>query len=141
MYRRDFLAFGGFVGFGLPTFLPTETKQLVKVYECTFLKSFDQQPDKLIRFLTENWFAMDKIAVEQGLIVNYSLFESPDDAEGWNVLVLVGYPSQTGYQAITQEFEKIRHKHQKVLIDGKDLKDLGKIVGSRKIYPRVRSDA
>ncbi len=141
MNRRNFLTFSGLIGLALPAVFLTRAsaKTQIKVYEYTFLKSLDSKPDSLIRFIVANWFAMDKIAVKKGLMVEYSMFETPDEADSWNVAVAVGYPTENGYQAIAEEFEKIRQKHQKVLIDGKDLKELGKVVGSRKFYPRATS--
>lgn len=67
---------------------------------------------------------------------SYQVFESPAEDDSWNVVVAVGYPTAKGYEAIAEKFEEIRKKHRKVLIGGKDLKELGKIVGSRKFYPR-----
>jgi hypothetical protein len=141
MNRRNFLTISGLIGVAFPALFLTSAsaKTRIKVYEYTFLKSLDPKPDNLIRFIVVNWFAMDKIAVKKGLMVEYSVFEAPDESDSWNVAVAVGYPTENGYQAITDEFEKIRQKHQKVLIDGKDLKELGKVVGSRKFYPRATS--
>lgn len=141
MNRRNFLTIGGFFGLTLPALFSTNAaaKTKVEVYEYTFLQSFAEKPDDLIRFIVANWFAMDKIAVKKGLMVDYAVFETPDESATWNAATAIGYPTANGYQDIAAEFEKIRLKHKKVLIDGKDLKDLGKIVGSRKFYPRTAS--
>lgn len=139
--RRDFVSAAALTLFGLSTVgnAGALKKTSTKVFECTFLKSVDANPERLVKFLVANWFAMDKIAVEKGLMTEYHLFESSNAQDSWNIVVAVGYPTERGYEAITAEFEKIRKAHKKVLIDGLDLKDLGKIVESRKLFSRASS--
>lgn len=133
------------VWLGIPYFAafaqqtPTSQKA-VKVYEYTFLKSLDPKPDKAIEYITKNWFAQDKIAAEQGLLLEYHVFEAEaDEKADWNIVVAVGYPTERGYEAIVEEFGKIRQQHKKILVDGKELKDLATIVGSRKLFPKSQS--
>jgi hypothetical protein len=38
-----------------------------------------------------------------------------------------------------EQFNTIRQQHKKVLVDGKEFKDLAKIVGSRKMFPKYQS--
>lgn len=142
MKRRNFLTLTGAAGLGLSAVFADKTsaKTRAKVYEYTFLKSVDAKPDALLKFIAENWFAMDKIAVKKGLMVSYSMFEVSGNAGDWNVVVAVGYSTEKGYEAIAAEFEKIRQQHKKVLIEGKDLRELGKIVGSQKFFPRTSSE-
>jgi len=102
--------------------------------EYTFLKSLPGEREALKKFIIANWFRMDAIAVEKGLMSSYEVLDSGDDAEPWNVAVAVTYMNRAGYEGIATEFEKIRRDHKLVLIDGKGLKDLGKIVTSRKLY-------
>lgn len=102
--------------------------------EYTFIKSNPGEREALKKFIVANWFKMDAIAAERGLMSAYEVLDSGDDAEPWNVVVAVTYKSRAGYEGIATEFEKIRRDHKKVLIDGKDFKDLGKIVMSRKLY-------
>lgn len=102
--------------------------------EYTFLKSTPGEREALKKFIVANWFKMDAIAAERGLMSAYEVLDSGDDAEPWNVVVAVTYMNRAGYEGIAPEFEKIRRDHKKVLIDGKDFKDLGKIVMSRKLY-------
>ncbi|MBC7922409.1 MAG: hypothetical protein H7Z75_15120 [Ferruginibacter sp.] len=116
----------------------TGFKSVIAVWEYTYLKSFDGQHEQLLRFIEKNWFAMDSIASRQGLMVDYELFETGEKETGdWNVVVAVAYPSRNGYEAIEEKFESIRRGHVKVLIEGKDLAQLGRIVLSQKLYPRT----
>lgn len=112
----------------------------VQVYEYTFIKSHDAKPEKAIEYIVKNWFAMDKLAAEKGLLVEYNVFEANADAKAeWNIVVAVGYPTERGYEAIAEEFTAIRQQHKKILVDGKDFKDLATIVGSRKMFPKFQS--
>lgn len=104
--------------------------------EMTFLKAQPGKRAQLVAFLRANWLAMDARAVSAGLMESYELFEAEDDADPWNVAVMVVYRTPAGYAGVAEEFEKIRQAHQPVLIDGLALRDLGKIVSSRKMFPR-----
>lgn len=92
MDRRAFLLSTGAAGVAVITAdgQVRATSVHVRVYEYTFLKSVDAKPDALLEFIVKNWFAIDKIAVEKGIIVNYQLYEAKDQ-EDWNVAVAVGY--------------------------------------------------
>lgn len=142
MDRRHFISVGGLLCAGFPllggaTFsAEAATKAAVKVYEYTFIKSIDPKPDDVIKSIIVNWFAIDEIAVKQGLMSNYAVFEVPTETEPWNVVVAVGYPTEKGYEDIVQEFEKIRSRHKSVLINDKACRELGRVVGSRKFFPR-----
>lgn len=115
-------------------------KATVKVYEYTFIKSLEAKPDKAIEYIVKNWFALDKIAAEQGLLLEYNVFEADaEEKEEWNIVVAVGYPTEQGSDAIMEQFNTIRQQHKKVLVDGKEFKDLAKIVGSRKMFPKYQS--
>ncbi len=102
------------------------------VEEWTFLKSLDPDPAKLIAFIEANWFAMDRIAVAEGLFNSYALYRAEDEGD-WNLAVVVGYPDAAGSAAILDRFNAIRAAHKPVLIDGKRLADLGRITGNRKV--------
>ncbi len=120
---------------------PQPPQKSVKVYEYTFIKSLESKPDKAIEYIVKNWFALDKIAAEQGLLLEYNVFEAgADEKAEWNIVVSVGYPTERGYEAIVEEFGKIRQQHKKVLVDGKEFKDLATIVGSRKMFPKYQSN-
>jgi hypothetical protein len=102
------------------------------VEEWTFLTSHDPDPAKLIAFIEANWFAMDRIAVAQGLFNSYALYRAEGDGD-WNLAVIVGYPDAAGSAAILDRFNAIRAAHMTVLIDGKGLAELGRITGNRRV--------
>jgi hypothetical protein len=103
--------------------------------ELTFLKATDGDTESLCRFITQNWFEMDKIAVEKGLMTEYRLLRSTGTDPDWDVLVVVGYPNVDGYSGIALEFEAIRAAHTTVSVNGKTLRQLGAIVSSRRLLP------
>ncbi|MGN6151092.1 MAG: hypothetical protein ACTHOH_03665 [Lysobacteraceae bacterium] len=106
--------------------------------ELTFLKSRPGERDDLIRFIEANWFAMDRIAVAQGLMRDYRLLEASDDAGDWDVVVEVTYRDERGYAGVTEAFERIRAAHRTVTVDGQDrLAAFGKIVASRRTLTRA----
>jgi predicted nucleotide-binding protein len=110
--------------------------------ELTFLKSNSGARDKLKQFIVNNWFAMDEIAVKQGLMSAYTILDTGDDAGDWNLIVKVAYPNEKGYDGIQEEFNKIRQAHKTVLVEGKGLRDLGRIISSKKMFedlPTTRS--
>jgi hypothetical protein len=115
---------------------PSTTSQEVAApaIEYTFIQSFPGKREQLKRFILLNWFAMDAKAVEQGLMERYQLLESTDDNAPWDIVVAVTYKTPQGYSAIAQVFERIRAAHAKQLVDGLDFKELGKVVGSRKLH-------
>jgi hypothetical protein len=104
----------------------------VVAVEYTFLKSHPGQRDALSRFIVANWFAMDDGAIARGQIRSYQLLDD-EKGEDWDVVVAVTYHNRSGYEGIAGEFEKIRQAHRTVLVDGKTLRDLGRIVSSRKL--------
>ncbi|MFZ4689496.1 MAG: hypothetical protein ACOYLS_09675 [Polymorphobacter sp.] len=106
------------------------------VEEWTFLRSIDPDPAALIAFIEANWFAMDRIAVARGLFSHFVLYRADDADADWNVVVVVGYPDPRGYDGVREAFEAIRAAHRTVLIDGRDLKALGRITGSRRVVRR-----
>lgn len=125
--RRDTLALGLLLPAGSASAAATGRTRL---YELTYLQSLDPNPAALIRFIEQNWFAMDAEAVRQGLMTSYSLLRGEDPQ--WNLVCAVGYPDPAGYAGIDAQFEAIRKAHRTVLVDGKGLKELGRITGNRK---------
>ncbi|MFM7853190.1 MAG: hypothetical protein ACKO96_15020, partial [Flammeovirgaceae bacterium] len=115
----------------LTTALHSQPKEVVsgKAWTFTYLKSTDGQKQNLKKFIQRNWFIYDSIAVKQGLLQSYKILENPESKE-WDYVVVVVYNSARGYEGIQEPFEKIRSSYKKVLIDGKDLSALGKIVKS-----------
>lgn len=117
--------------------LPAPAKKPV-VWEYTYLKSLPGQHERLVRFIRQNWFAMDSIAIRQELMTHYQLLDAGADAAGeWNLVVAVGYPQKKGYAAIQEAFETIRRGHIKQLVDGLDLPRLGRIIRSQTYADRT----
>jgi hypothetical protein len=100
----------------------------------TFLKSLPGERDRLRQFIVRNWFAMDAVARERGLMSAYTVLDTATDEGDWNLVVVVTYPDTRGYEGIAAEFETIRRAHQTVLIDGKGLRELGAVVGSKRTF-------
>jgi hypothetical protein len=107
--------------------LPTTTNG--KAWTFTYLKALQGERENLKKFIQQNWFVMDSIANRQGLIDSYKLLESVGNDE-YDFSVVVVYHSPLGYDAIKESFEKIRMSVPVILVDGKGLKALGKIVKS-----------
>jgi hypothetical protein len=114
--------------------VPASRAPKTVVYECTFLRAQPEKRDRLKRFIRANWFAMDLIAQQQGLVNSFQLLEprqqegNSNEAREWDLLVKVGYPTPGGYSDIAEAFEVIRRAHTTVLIDGLDFRALGQIV-------------
>lgn len=109
--------------------------------QLTYLKAHAGERARLRRFIVLNWFAMDKIAKERGLLERYRVVETGRDDGQWNVLVMVTYTNDRGYEGIKTQFEQIRQAHQTVLVDGKALADLGRIVESVTTYEELGDQA
>jgi hypothetical protein len=106
--------------------------------ELTFLKANPGERGNLVRFIERNWFEMDRIAVEQGLMRDYRLLDTGDEGGAWNVLVEVTYSDARGYEGVREAFERIRNAHRPVAVDGRErLRDFGTIVESRRTYTRA----
>lgn len=116
------------------TAAPAAPRQERVAVELTFLKALPGERERLVRFIELNWFEMDRIAVEQGLMREYRVLDTGEDEGDWNVLVEVVYRDERGYAGIVEAFERIRAAHPTVLVDGKSLPALGKIVSSRRTY-------
>jgi hypothetical protein len=106
----------------------------VAVEEWTFLKANAADPAALLRFLEANWLAMDRIAVARGLFAHARLHRAdPTDGTSWDVVMVVGYTTPAGYEAVRAAFEAIRAAHRPVQPDGLALAALGRIVESRRV--------
>ena len=106
----------------------------VRSIEMTFLKSLDPDPARLARFIRLNWLAMDEVAKQRGLMTDYRMLVARGDGD-WNVLVMVSYPTERGFEAIREPWAEIVRAHSVVPIDGKNLRELGRIVASRRVFP------
>lgn len=105
----------------------------LRAVELTFLKSNPGEREQLKNFIVLNWFAMDKIAKEQGLMSAFTVMDTGTHDGPWNVLVSVTYTDEKGYEGVADAFEKIRRSHTTVRVDGKALRDLGSIVDSKRL--------
>ena len=98
------------------------------------MKSNPGEREQLKSFIVLNWFAMDKVAKEQGLMSAFTVMDTGTDEGPWNVLVSVTYMNEKGYEGITEAFERIRRAHTTVRVGGKTLRDLGAIVDSKRVF-------
>jgi hypothetical protein len=105
-----------------------------RAVELTFLKSNPGEREQLKSFIVLNWFAMDRIAKEQGLMSAFTVMDTGTDEGPWNVLVSVTYMNEKGYEGIAEAFEKIRRAHTTVRVGGKALRELGSIVESKRVF-------
>lgn len=82
--------------------------------------------------LVKNWFAMDSIAVKQGLINDYELIENlnTESDVSWDYIVAVEYFTKNTYADITEAFEKIRASHKTIKINGLTFPEVAKVVKS-----------
>ncbi|MFN7219581.1 MAG: hypothetical protein ACK5UX_02950, partial [Burkholderiales bacterium] len=115
---------------------PAASQAAVRAVEFTYLKSQPGERDNLRQAIVANWLAMDAIAVQQGLMVDYKVFDAGNDDGEWNIKVMVVYPDARGYDGVREAFEKIRAAHKPVLINGKSVRDLGRVVRSQRVMER-----
>ncbi len=111
------------------------------VVERTRLKANPGEREALGRFIVANWFAMDEVAVRRGLFTSYRLLENPETDGDWDWVVEVGYPNPDGYSnpEVQAQFQTIREQHETVLIDGKSLRELGRVIGTERLTLRAGS--
>ncbi len=109
--------------------------------EWTFLKAKPGKREALRDFIIRNWFAMDELAVREGLMRSYRLLDSKTDDGPWDLAVEVEYFDERGYEGIKPRFDAIRAEHVVRPVDGQLLPDLGSVVGSRRLFPVVSRDA
>jgi hypothetical protein len=107
-----------------------------RVVTMTYLKSAPGKLGQLERYVRANWFAMDKVAVERGLFLNYMWLDTGTDEGPWNAIVMVTYRDAQGFAGIERDWSEIKAAHREVLIDGKTQADLGRVVESREFFER-----
>ncbi len=100
----------------------------------TYLKAKPGLRSELKDFVLQNWIAQDAKAVEQGLFKTYQLLENGSADTTYDFIVAVAYFDTTAYAGVAVAFEVIRKAHRKVLIGGKDFRDLGLVVRSQRLY-------
>jgi hypothetical protein len=130
--RRETFAGAGVVALAAT---PARAEQLQEadhtvLIEQTYLKAYDGLKDDLRTFIERNWFVMDQKGVEQGIFTSFWLMEDVDENASWDFVMAVGYPQLEGYENSDAKlkFDAIRKAHVPVPVNGKLLKDLGKIV-------------
>lgn len=140
------MSFSRLLAVALFTALPTlvyatpeaASAAVTAVVERTYLKANPGDRERLAKFIVANWFEMDRIGLNEGLFTSYRLYENPESDADWDLVVAVGYATPLGFgdPKIGSRFEQIRAAHKTVLIDGKRLAELGKIVRIERAKPR-----
>lgn len=102
----------------------------------TYLRSQPGKLPELERFVRANWFAMDAIAVQQGLLVAYEWLDTGDDSSPWNALVIVTYADDKGFDGIAQRWAPIKAAHVEIRPDGMGMKDLGRVLETKTLFER-----
>ncbi len=131
--RRDALALvgaGSALALSKPVIAVPGSPATTVLIEETFLKANEGLRQDLTSFITKNWFVMDEEGVKQGIFTSYWLMEDIDENAEWDLVMAVGYPQAGGYEepATKTKFNAIRAAHNEILINGKRLKELGRIV-------------
>lgn len=105
------------------------------VVEQTYLKAAPGQTEQLRRFVEANWFALDALAVKEGIFTGYRLLGPTEPSPDWDFLVAVGYPQASGFDdpATQRKWAAIKLGRKDIPIDGKTLKDLGRIVRTERL--------
>jgi hypothetical protein len=108
----------------------------VRTVTVTYLQSQPGKLPQLERFVRANWFAMDEIAVQQGLFVSYEWLDTGDDSSPWNALVIVTYGDDKGFEGIADRWAPIKAAHKEVRPDGLEMKDLGRVLETKSLSER-----
>ena len=103
----------------------------------TLLKATEGRREALGWFITLNWLAMDRVAIDAGLFTHATLYEVVGDPD-CDFVVEVGYIDPAGYDAVADRFAGIRSAHATVLVEGRGLAELGRITGNRSYKPLAR---
>lgn len=133
-FFRTALIFAVFTVSALNVSVAAVPEPAKRVVDLTFLKSNPGHRQQLRTFIVANWFAMDKVARDQGLIASFTILDSGTDEGPWNLVVSTTYLDERGYYGVADAFEKIRVAHKTVLVDGKKLGELGVIVDSKSLF-------
>ena len=108
-----------------------------RVITITYLKSEPGQLAALERYVRANWFAMDAIAVQQGLLLDYKWLDKGADDGAWNAAVVVTYRDEKGFGGISDRWAAIKSAHREVLPDGRGMKELGRVVETHELFEDV----
>ena len=102
-----------------------------------FLKAAPGRLAHLERYVRANWFAMDAIAVRQGLFVSYKWLDTGRDDGPWNALVIVTYNDDKGFAGIEERWNSIEPTHKEVRPDGLAFEDVGRVVEGQDLLERA----
>jgi Putative lumazine-binding len=108
-----------------------------RIVTLTFLQSQPGRLAQLERFVRANWFAMDEVAVKQGLFVSYEWLDTGSDEGPWNAIVTVTYVNDCGFEGIQQRWASIRAAHQEQRPDGLGMKELGRVLETKSLFERA----
>lgn len=106
----------------------------------TFVKALPDRRVQLRRYLEQNWLVMDRRGIEAGIFTHATLFDFASvsgsaSADSADFVMAVGYLTPGGYRDVEAQFQEIRRQHKVTLIDGLDLKDLGRVTGEQQLRP------
>jgi hypothetical protein len=102
----------------------------------TYLKANPGDREHLAGFLEANWLAMDAQAVEAGLFRGYRMLVNEQADGEWDVVVEVTYNDACGYACVADAFEAIRARHVEQRVDGRDLRELGRVLRTETVRAR-----
>lgn len=101
------------------------------VWQFTYLKALPGRVADLERFLDANWFAMDRRAVAAGHLVDFQLLRGTPADSSWDLLEITVFRDSLQHAQADSVYRTIyRPAHARVLIDGRGLPELGRIVRS-----------
>jgi hypothetical protein len=130
------IAFVSLLGLVTPGHAAEADSTPARAVTVTYLQSKPGKLRELERFVRANWFAMDEIAVQQGLFVSYEWLDTGDDSSPWNALVIVTYGDEKGFDGIAQRWAPIKAAHEEVRPDGLGMKDLGRVLETKTLLER-----
>mgnify|MGYP001810059496 CR=1 FL=1 len=102
----------------------------------TYLKASPGNREPLAAYIEANWFVMDAKAVEAGLFRDYRMLVNDQTDGDWDLVVEVTYNDACGYACVAERFEAIRAAHVEHRIDGRGLRELGRVLRTETVRPR-----
>lgn len=110
---------------------PAPSAPTPPVWRLTYLKARPGEVDRLATFIARNWFAMDSAARVDGHIVDYQLLRGSPADTSWDLVeITVFADSAQDARADSLYAAVYRPRHRVVLVEGKGLAALGRIVGT-----------
>jgi hypothetical protein len=131
------IAFVSLLGLVIPTQAAEPASTPARAVTVTYLQSKPGKLRELERFVRANWFAMDEIAVQQGLFVSYEWLDTGEDSAPWNALVIVTYGDEKGFDGVAQRWAPIKAAHEEVRLDGLGMKELGRVLETKTLFERL----